>query len=148
MLHPVYLHVRNPKDDEISVEAATQIFSALLPNYFGLFKRLIQKPLTVSFEIYLIDNKIYFYIVAPKEQMTLIQSLLSSSYPRSVVAETTDPMLQFKKAEKKEIGELVLTKSYHYPLKTYKDFGDVDPISSLVGFLAKQDGVSVAIQLL
>ena len=148
MKDPVYLHVRNPKDDEIGVEAATQIFSALLPNYFGIFKRLVQKPLTVSFEIYLLENKIYFYIVVPREHETLIGSLMASSYPRSAVAPTTDPMESFKKATKKEIGELVLSKSYHYPLKTYKDFGEVDPISSLVGFLAKQVDVNIAIQIL
>jgi len=148
MKDPVYLHVRNPKDDEISVEAATQIFSALLPNYFGLFKRLVQKPIAVSFEIYLLDHKIYFYIVVPKEYETLIGSLLASSYPRSVVAPTTDPMDSIKNAAKKEIGELVLDQSYHYPLKTFKDFGDVDPIASVVGFLAKQQDVSIGIQFL
>ena len=148
MKDPVYLHIRNPKDDEITVEAATQIFSALLPNYHGIFKRLVQKPLTASFEIYLLDQKIYFYIVVPREHETLITSLLSSSYPRSVVTQTTDPMESFKASKKREVGELVLTQSYHYPLKTYKDFGDVDPIASLIGFLAKQTDAQVAIQIL
>ncbi len=148
MKDPVYLHVRNPKDDEITVEAATQIFSSLLPNYHGIFKRLVQKPLTVSFEIYLLDQKIYFYIVLPREHETLITSLMSSSYPRSVVAQTTDPMDFLKSAKNKEIGELVLTESFHYPLKTFKDFGDVDPIASLIGFLAKQTDANVAIQIL
>ena len=107
MKDPVYLHVRNPKDDETTVEAATQIFSALLPNYFGLFKRLVQKPLTISFELYLLEDKIYFYIVVPKEHETLIGSLMASSYPRSAISPTTDPMISFKNATTKEIGELV-----------------------------------------
>lgn len=148
MKDPVFLHVRNPKDDEVSVEAAVQIFAALLPNYFGLFKRMIQKPLTVSFEIYLIEQKIYFYIVVPREHETFITSLMVSAYPRSVVAPSSDPMERFRGAKRKEIGELILTKSYHYPLKTYKDFGDVDPISPLIGFLAKQVDVDIAIQML
>lgn len=148
MKNPVYLHVRNPKDDEITVEAATQIFSAILPNYYGIFKRLWHTPLTVSFEIYLIDRKIYFYIVVPSNYETFIGSLMASSYPRSVVVQTTDPMQTFQKAAKKEVGELVLTQSYHYPLKTYKDFGDVDPIGSLIGFLAKQTDANIGIQIL
>jgi len=149
MKDPVYLHVRNPKDDEIGVESTTQIFSALLPNYFGMFKRLVGKiPLTVSFEIYLLDQKIYFYIVVPREHQTLIASLMASSYPRSVVTETTDPMGMLMKGKNQEVGEMVLSKSYHYPLKTYKDFSEVDPIASVVGYLAKQLDVNIGVQML
>lgn len=149
MKDPVYLHVRNPKDDEIGVESSTQIFSALLPNYFGVFKRLIGKtPLNVSFEIYLLDQKIYFYIVVPRGHLTLISSLMASSYPRSVVSETTDPMGILLKGKNQEVGEMILSKSYHYPLKTYKDFSEVDPIASVVGYLAKQLDVNIGVQML
>lgn len=148
MKDPVFLHVRNPKDDETTVEATTQIFSALLPNYLGLFKRMVQKPVTVSFELFLINQKIYFYITVPREHETLIGSLMASSYPRSVMSPTTDPMDLILKGKNREIGEMVLTQSYHYPLKTFKDFGDVDPISSLIGFLAKQLDVNIGIQIL
>lgn len=144
----VYLQIRNPKDDETTIESATQIYSSLLPNYFGFFKRMVRKPFSVAFEIYLIDQKIYFYIVLPKEQQTFITSLLTSSYPRSVITPTTDPMGDMMKSKRKEIGELVLNASFHYPLKTYKDFGDVDPIGALVGFLAKQPEATIAIQIL
>jgi len=149
MKDPIYLHVRNPKDDEIGVESTTQIFSALLPSYFGMFKRLMGKtPMTASFEIYLLDQKVYFYIVIPREYHTLIASLMASSYPRSIVAESTDPMEILMKAKNKEIGEMILAKSYHYPLKTYKDFSEVDPIASVVGYLAKQIDVNIGVQLL
>ncbi len=149
MKDPVYLHIRNPKDDEIGVESSTQIFSALLPNYFGVFKRLVGKtPLTVAFEIYLLDQKIYFYIVVPRSHQTLISSLMASSYPRSVVVETTDPMQLLLKGKNQEVGEMILAKSYHYPLKTYKDFSEVDPIASVIGYLAKQVNVNIGVQLL
>ena len=136
MKDPVYLHIRTPKDDETSLESSTQIFAALLPNYMGLFKRLMHTPRLASFEIYLLDQKIYFYIVVPRELETFITSLMVSSYPRAFIAETTDPMATFMKSKHKEVGELKLEESYHYPLKTYKDFSDVDPIASLIGFLA------------
>jgi len=145
----VYLHIKTPKDDETTAEAATQIFSALLPNYYGLFKRLMKKPRVVSFEIYMLSQTIYFYIAVPREHVTFVTSLLASSYPRSAVLETTDPMEVLTQAKHKEIGELVLTSYYYYPIKTYKDFSEVDPLSSLIGFLAKQDNdVNIGIQLL
>lgn len=149
MKDPVYLHIRTPKDDETSLESSTQVFAALLPNYMGLFKRLMHTPRLVSFEIYLLDQKIYFYIVVPRELETFVTSLMVSSYPRAFIAETTDPMATFMKSKHKEVGELKLEQSYHYPLKTYKDFSDVDPIASLIGFLAKQqEGVNIGIQIL
>lgn len=149
MKDPVYLHIRTPKDDETSLESSTQVFAALLPNYMGLFKRLMNTPRLASFEIYLLDQKIYFYIVVPRELETFVTSLMVSSYPRAFIAETTDPMATFMKSKHKEVGELKLEQSYHYPLKTYKDFSDVDPIASLIGFLAKQqEGVNIGIQIL
>ncbi len=149
MKDPIYLHVRTPKDDETSIESATQIFSALLPSYVGLFKRLYHTPPCVSFEIYLLKQKIYFYIVVPKAMETFITSLMVSSYPRCAISPTTDPMELILSAKHKEVGELKLNSSYHYPLKTYKEFSNVDPIASLIGFLAKQqEGVDIGIQIL
>lgn len=145
----VYLHVRTPKDDETTVEGSTQIFSALLPNYFGLFKRLLKRPNNFSFEIYLIKQKIYFYIVCSPSDETLVSSLMSSSYPRSVLSPTTDPLDIITKNKYKETGEMVLSQSFHYPLKTYKDFSEVDPIASLIGFMAKQhEDINIGIQIL
>jgi hypothetical protein len=47
------------------------------------------------------------------------------------------------------VGEVALNSSFFLPTKTYFDFKDVDPLSSLIGFLAKQPaGVSMAIQIL
>lgn len=149
MKDPIYLHIKTPKDDETSIESATQIFSALLPSYVGLFKRLYHTPPCVSFEIYLLKQKIYFYIVVPKAMETFITSLMVSSYPRCAISPTTDPMELILSAKHKEVGELKLNSSYHYPLKTYKEFSNVDPIASLIGFLAKQqEGVDIGIQIL
>lgn len=149
MKDPIYLHVRNPKDDETSIESATQIFSSIFPNYHGIFRRLIKAPRLVSFEIYLINQSIYFYIVLPRHEMTFISSLMSSSYPRSVIAETTDPLETVLSSKHKDYGELVLDASYYYPLKTFKNFGDVDPMGAMIGFLAKQkENVNIGIQFL
>ena len=149
MKDPVYLHVKNPKDDELGAAPATQIFSALLPSHLSLLRRTVQKPKTFAFEIYLLNNTIHFYITTPREHQTLVTSLLSSSYPRSVVLETTDPMKIVTKYKHVEIGELLLSSSYYLPIKTFKDFTDVDALSAVIGFLAKQEtDVAVGIQFL
>src|SRR3989344_8879789 len=145
-----YLQIRNPKDDETPIEAATQIFASVLPYpYISLFKRLYIKPKVYALEIYLLGQTIYFYATTPKENETLIQSLITSSFPKSAVKKTTDPMDIIFKSKHISAAEVILN-SYHYlPIKTYFDFKDIDPLSSLIGFLSRQDpNIRLAIQIL
>ena len=143
-----YLQVRNPKDDETAVESATQIFSSLLPSHFPLWKHIYMKPKVYAFEIYYISQMIYFYIAAPREHESFVQSLISSSYPQSKVQKTTDPMDIMFKAKSMEVGEVALNSYFYYPIKTYADF-KIDPMASLIGFLSKQDAqLKMAVQML
>ncbi|OGK42259.1 hypothetical protein A2954_04590 [Candidatus Roizmanbacteria bacterium RIFCSPLOWO2_01_FULL_37_12] len=145
-----YLQIRNPKDDETPIEAATQIFASVLPHpYIPLWKRLFIKPKTYAFEIYLLGQTIFFYATTPKENETFIQSLITSSFPKSVVKKTTDPMDIVFKSKNLSVGEMVLNSYPYLPIKTYFDFKDIDPLSSLIGFLARQDShVKMAVQIL
>src|SRR5438105_7127584 len=93
-----HLQIRNPKDDETPIEAATQIFASVLPYpYISPWKRFWFHPKTYAFEIYLITNRIYFYVTTPSENETLLRSVVTSSFPLSKIQKTTDPMdLLFK----------------------------------------------------
>ncbi len=144
-----HLQIRNPKDDETPIEAATQIFASLLPyQYVPLWKRLWIHPKTYAFELYLLSQTIYFYVTTPSENETLIQSLITSSFPQSKVKKTADPMEYVLKSKHLGLGEVVLDASYFFPTKTYYDFKDIDPLSSLVGFLSKQPpNLRIAVQI-
>ena len=149
---PVFSHlqVRNPNEDETPIESATQIFASVLPYpYIPLLRRLlIVHPKTYAFEIYLLNQLVYFYVTTPKENETLIQSLVTSSFPQSKVAKTTDPMDIIFKSKHIALGEVVLNSYSYLPIKTYFDFKDVDPLSSLVGFLSKQPAqIKMAVQI-
>ena len=139
---PVFSHlqVRNPKEDETPIESATQIFASVLPYpYLPLLKRwLIVHPKTYAFEIYLINQLVYFYVTTPRESETLLTSLITSSFPQSKVSRTTDPMKIIFKSKNLAVGEVALNSYAYLPIKTYFDFKDVDPLSALVGFLSKQ----------
>ena len=56
-----HLQIRNPKEDETSVEAATQIFSSLLSSQVGFFTRLFGEVDNYAFELYLTGQTIYYY---------------------------------------------------------------------------------------
>jgi hypothetical protein len=89
-----HLQVRNPKEDETPIESATQIFASVLPYpYVPLMRRLFfVHPKTYAFEIFLINQMVYFYATAPRESEILVQSLITSSFPQSKISKTTDPM--------------------------------------------------------
>jgi len=145
-----HLHVKNPKDDETPIEAATQIFASLLSYpYIPWWKRPFIKPKTYAFEIYLISQTIYFYVTVPQESETLIRSLITSSFPQSAMVKTTDPMDIVFRSKKVAVGQMLLNSSFYFPLKTYYDFRDVDPLSSIIGYLSKQDpALRMAVQIL
>ncbi|OGK09966.1 hypothetical protein A2767_01835 [Candidatus Roizmanbacteria bacterium RIFCSPHIGHO2_01_FULL_35_10] len=47
------------------------------------------------------------------------------------------------------VGEVVLNSYPYLPIKTYFDFKDIDPLSSLVGFLARQEAhIKMGVQIL
>lgn len=144
-----HLLVRNPKDDETPIESATQIFSSLLPYpYVSLVKRLYIHPKSHSFEIYLLNQTVYFYVSTKEENETLVTSLISSSFPMSNILRTEDPMEKVLASPHVMVGEMVLNSYSYLPIKTYADLQDIDPLSSLLGFLARQDAsVRMAIQI-
>lgn len=150
MKQMVHLMVRNPKDDETPIEAATQIFSSVLPHpYISLFKRMYVKPSVYSFEIFLINQMVSFYVTAEEEKETVVSSVISSSFPQSRIARTTDPMEEVLKAKHVVYGQMVLNSYSYLPVKTYADFKDVDPLSALVGLMGKQDSsVQLGVQIL
>ncbi|MBI4091632.1 MAG: type IV secretion system DNA-binding domain-containing protein [Candidatus Levybacteria bacterium] len=145
----VHLLVRNPKDDETPIEAATQIFSSLLPYpYIPLWKRLYLHPKSHAFELYLLSQTVYFYVTTLSENETLITSLISSSFPKSNITRTEDPMEKVLASKYIAVGEMVLNSYPYLPIKTYADLQDIDPLSSLLGFLAKQDAsVRISVQI-
>jgi hypothetical protein len=144
-----HLQIRNPKDDETPIEAASQIFSSILSNdHVGFWDQFFKNPPTVSFELFLLNQTLYFYSTVPKNMDSFVSSIMSSTYPSSAVNRTTDPIDILLKAKHISIGEVTLANSYYYPFKTYSEFANVDPLAPLIGFLAKVDpNIKVGIQI-
>lgn len=144
-----HLQIRTPKDDETTIESATQIFSSLMPSYLPLWKQLMVTPRVVAFEIYFLGQMIYYYISIDEAHETLITSLVASAYQKSRIIRTEDPMELLLKGTFQDAGEVLLTGSYYLPIKTYAEFGSVDPLTPLIGYLAKQGPeINMGIQII
>src|SRR5579884_620753 len=139
MLDKVILEVRTPRTGEETPEAMVQFLSSLtnLKTGGGLFRS--KRGVPISLEIATIDQTIHFYIVIPTVYQSFLESQLMSQYPKSIITKVPHDYLPsfLENPENVMQGRFKLEYSLIYPLKTYKDFKDVDPLSSLLGNLSK-----------
>jgi len=134
----VILEIRTPKTMEETPESMAQVFSALFPGgYIPHWKRLWIKVRTLSFEIASINQQIHFYTVLPKSYRTFLESQLTSQYPKILITHVPDYLGNISKKPYLAIGNLNLANSFCYPIKTYSEFKELDPLSSIIGVLSK-----------
>lgn len=150
----IALEIRTPRTGLETPEAMAQFFGSLVqlkaPPANSFWKT---SELPLSFEIAVFDQSIHFYIVIPISHQSFIESQLLSQYPRSLITpvKLEQIMAHFKDPLTYSYGQMKLQSPNVYPLKTYKDFKDIDPMSSLLGMMAKlspEDAVLVQFLLI
>ncbi|MFA6602345.1 MAG: type IV secretion system DNA-binding domain-containing protein [Candidatus Shapirobacteria bacterium] len=130
-----FLEVRLPQTNEFPLEA----MSSLLSNFSGAVSRgFVDRifgrfPVISSLEVVLSGNLIRFFLVTPTSRSEFIKNQILAQYPSALLRESTDDYLPQVFAP----SQLVLSRSYDYPLKTSKDFRDIDPFSSILSPLAR-----------
>ena len=92
---------------------------------------------------------IHFFAVIPESSSGYFESQLTAQYPSALIYKTRDHLPEITKAPFLALGQLNLANSFYLPLKSYRDFRDVDPLSSILGVMAKaKKGESLMIQIL
>lgn len=128
-----------PRENEYSPEAAASLFSSMahLSRPSVLRKWLFNEELVrVSLETMVVDQKVHFFGVVNEELGDYWESQFQAAYPLGVFAGQDDYLNAWKDVELK-IGQMVQTKQYYYPFKTYKEFSDVDPMALVLGVMSK-----------
>lgn len=147
----VLLEVKNSRDSEEAPAAMEQIFAALASSggHGGLLSRLFgprHAPKYFSFEIVAVNTRIHFFVGIPSGLQSYVESQLTAQYPKVLLAPVDDYAPHFLTLPH-AVSQLVLTNSYYYPLKTYKDIKDLDILASVLGQMAKlPNGEAVALQ--
>lgn len=165
----VILEVRTSRTGEETPEAMV----AFLASFVNL-KRLILPfwglGVPISLELSVIDQTIRFYLTCPEKYRSFFESQLVAVYPKALITKVKDYLTQILAnsqlpiANTKEsnsisnklpptsslvVGQMKLAGDGLYPLKTYTDFKDVDPMASILGLLSKSGpSDKVAIQFL
>lgn len=134
------LKVSVPKENDKAPVAAEQMFAALhgihRDSKGRFFEGSVQEHL--GLEIVGGEGRINFYVYAPEQQKSFVEGQIYAQYPKAEISVEADY------ASAKEIPsgthvagtELKLTKPDVYPIKTFLNFEDVDPLSGITAVMS------------
>jgi hypothetical protein len=119
-LEMVTLEIKLPKENEIKIDVAEQMFNsfaALKPTGFWSFLEISDM---ICFEIVGRLTDIRFYVSAPAKIIDLVEKTIYGYYPVADITKVEEPNI-FTEKGKVAFGALKLEKDTHFPIKTYKD---------------------------
>ncbi len=136
----VILEIRVPRESEISPEAMAACFSALSNIKSSLFEKILKKEKPLVFEIASYEQAIHFYAVLPEEYQTYFESQLSAQYPKATIMASSDYLSSWiLGGQAISVAQLKLSFPFYFPLKTYLDFKEIDPLSSVLGAMSRAE---------
>jgi hypothetical protein len=143
----VLLQVAVPRDNEIKIDAAEQMFASLYAIRKSGFKMRWRPQQHLSFEIVARKEDIRFYVAVPSSLRDMIEKQIHGAYPGAEVKEVDEYNI-FSKSGKVAFASLKLSSSDFNPIKVYREL-PTDPLSSLTSSLAKMsDNEGAAIQFI
>lgn len=158
-LDSTLLQVSLPRDNEIKIDAAEQLFSSFASmKKSGRFSFLKLQP-SLSFEIVGMPQDIRFYVNTPNKYKDMVEKQINGAYPDAEIIEVTDKTARlgqtfgneyniFSESGKVAYASLKLKSSNYLPIKVFKDL-PTDPFSSITSVLAKMtEGEGAAIQIM
>ncbi len=123
------------KDFKEMVSIMEQLVASLKSIYSRkILKKILGQDL-ISFEYIAWEWEILFYVVIPKNYKYLIEKQINGFYADAVIEETTEINI-FKDKKYSEWTYINTSKSFLYPIKTYKKL-ESDPINNILGAFSK-----------
>jgi hypothetical protein len=147
-LDTTLIEVSLPRDNEVKIDAAEQLFSSLtsIKGTKGIFS-FAKLADSISFEVVGRPQDIRFYVGVPNKLRDMVEKQIHGAYPDAQIVEVEDYNL-FEHPGKVAYASLKLKKSNYLPIKTFKDL-PVDPLSSITSTIGKMtEGEGAAIQIL
>ena len=160
-LNSVLLQVTVPRENEVKIDVAEQLFESLYALYGSTKFEYFKPQPHLSFEIVGLPGDIRFYINVPAKYRDFVEKEINGAYPEADILPVNDPAAKqrdgavigteyniFSDNGKVAFMWLNLKKANYLPIKVYKDL-PVDPLSSLTSILGKmREGEGAAIQIL
>lgn len=146
-LETVLLQVAVPRDNEIKIDAAEQMFASLHSISHNGFWSFLKPEEHISFEIVAKPEDIRFYIAVPQKLTDLVEKQIHGAYPGADIRQVEEYSI-FSETGKVAFAGLVTKYADYMPLRIFRDL-PTDPLSSITSVLAKmREGEAAAIQIL
>lgn len=136
-----FLLVKVPKNNEYTPASAYSMFSSLFikPKSKGIVSLFSKSaPLYFSFDIISLRQNIYFVIGATENSVEHLKNQFLAQYQKADVS-VIDFNLFLKDidVESLEYSEVNLANNNYYPIKTYEDLSDNDPILGILSAMSR-----------
>ncbi|MFH1244680.1 MAG: TraM recognition domain-containing protein [bacterium] len=131
----VTLEVALPRDNEIKIDAAEQMFASLYSVKNEEWYSFLLSEHAVSFEIVGRKEDIRFYVCVPHELMELVEKQIHGAYPGAEIKVVEEKPI-FDERGKVAHQSFVKNSAGYYPIQSFRDLA-TDPLSSITSFLAK-----------
>lgn len=134
------LLVTIPRETEVTAESAATFLSTfpsiLHKSLFDIWIKGEPKPV-VALEVAVWEQKIRFLVTCSSHLTQFIISQIQSTYPLAMIVPIEDPLHKY--GGNLVVGELKLRLASFYPLKTWAEFRDTDPINSYLSVMSKAE---------
>ncbi len=146
-LNFVTLLVRLPRDSEIKIDAAEQLFAGLHSLKKSGFFAWAKPEDVFAFEIVALKEELSFYVSCSRKIRDLVEKQVHGAYPNADIKEV-DEVNIFNEKGRVEFSSLKLDKANYFPIKTYKDL-PTDGLSLITSALSKMNtGEGAILQIL
>src|SRR3990167_8073574 len=132
------LEIQIPKsidDDHSEIQSAPLAAEQLFASIHGLLRADKSLQESFSFEMFSSQKGIRFYAAVPSNVREFVESQIYAQYPTSHITVVPDYVNDVNEGLNCDGANLVLSKRYIFPIKTFKDF-EVDPLSAITSVLA------------
>src|SRR3989338_9148534 len=131
------LEVRLPKENEVKIDAAEQMFASFASLKKRGFFSFLEVDDSLAFEIVAKKSDIRFYIFAPTKIIDLVEKTIYGYYPSADILKVEEPNI-FSEHGAVAFTALRHGKDPYMPLKTYKDIPS-DSLAAVTSALSKMD---------
>ncbi|MBP9850066.1 MAG: type IV secretory system conjugative DNA transfer family protein [Candidatus Peribacteraceae bacterium] len=130
---------RTEKDFKEKIAIMEQLFRAVNEvkdlTFWQVIHFWIFRYITISFELFVEDGLITFYVLCPGKLTSIIEKQITSYYPNADVSLTPTPEI-WPEGYKLSIYNMITKKPYMYPLRFFDHMQD-DPLNDLTNALSK-----------
>ncbi len=137
----IILSIKVPRENEYAPESSLALFSGFtkILSSPSLLERLKgKKAESLALEIICDQQQIQFCAVLDEQLLPYFESQLLAAYPLAVLTKIPDYLASWEN-QNPAFGQMTLNNSFYYPLKTFNDFKELDPLSNILAVMSKGD---------